>query len=35
MSAKWAGTLTGPRLYGTYLKARTAAADVERCPPGR
>ena len=33
--AQWLGTLTGPRLYGTYLKARTGGTGTERCPPGR
>jgi hypothetical protein len=32
---QWVGTLTGPRLYGSYLEARTGGAGTERCPPGR
>jgi hypothetical protein len=33
--AQWVGALTGPRLYGSYLDARTSRAGTERCPPGR
>jgi glycosyltransferase involved in cell wall biosynthesis len=32
---QWVGALTGPRLYGSYLAARTGGASTERCPPGR
>ena len=32
---QWVGALTGPRLYGSYLEARTGGASTERCPPER